>query len=224
MKPAVDASLILSIGIDENLFSASGVAISSKRALTALHGKIPLHTPVDVTTRNGKKMSGKVEFERFEENLVDVAVIKLEATSEFDHYIAHCDEPVKLDQPLKVVGLKYATIGDSVSHYVRRTCVEMIEEFCETSALFQAQYYSLDGCSGTGVVTAVYGKALKVVGVHVASNEDSTLLSPDGKPTKKRSFARFEASIASAIHGHKAYSLVCDIARVPDLMALLNNA
>ena len=39
---------------------------------------------------------------------------------------------------------------------------------------------------------------------------------------KKRTFSELEASIASKIHGHTAYSLVCEIARVPELIAYLN--
>ena len=223
VQVAVASSLILTMKMKKCECSASGVAISSKRALTALHGKIPVGTRVDIRTRNGTKLFGVVEFERFEPNLVDIAVILLDSPSSFEHFMVPCLQPVVLDQPLRVIGLKYAAIGDSVSTYVRRSYVEMIEEYGDSSALFQAQYYSFDGCSGAGVVTVAVGNRLEVVGVHVASHEDSTVTAE--APSKKKrgdTEFNFEASIASAIHGHKAYSLVCEIARVPDLVELLN--
>lgn len=230
-QPAIDASLILSVTIAGKkvagkkpkpvTFSASAVAISTKRALTALHGKIPLNSPVQVTTRNGVHFSGIVEFERFEENMVDIAVILLDGDSEFNHFIPWVDQPVVLTQNITIVGLKYGSIGDIVNTYARRTTVDMIEHFGPNSALFQAQYYSFDGCSGAGVVTTNVRNIVKVVGVHVASHEDTART---GKRKRvKFQHANFEASVQSVIHGHKAYSLVCEIARVPDLVALLNN-
>lgn len=221
-EQAVLSSLILSIKVKRKTFSASGVAISEKRALTALHGMVPLNTLVTITTRNGTKISGRVEFERFERDMVDVAVIVLDQDSSavFNHFMPYSDQPVRLAQPIAVVGLKYASVGDTVNTYARLSSVESIEELGDSSALFHAQYYNFDGCSGTGVITAVVGNVLRVVGVHLASHNNTTLGGPKSK--KKRTYSDLEASVASAIHGHKAYSLVCDIARVPDLLALLN--
>ncbi len=231
LQPAIDASLILSVThtiitgkkkSKTTTSSATAVAVSKRRALTALHGKIPLNWPVQVTTRNGVHFSGIVEFERFEENMVDIAVILLDAGSEFIHFIPWIDRPVQLTQPITVVGLKYSRVGDAVDVYARRTAVDMIENIGSSSALFQAQYYSFEGCSGAGVVTTTVNNAVKVVGVHVASHEDTTNTGKRKRITP--TFANFEASVQSIIHGHKAYSLVCEIARVPDLVALLNSS
>ncbi len=150
--------------------------------------------------------------------MIDIAVILLDVGSEFNHFVPSNDRPVVLTQHITVVGLKYPSVGDIVNTYARSTTVDMIEEFGSSSALFQAQYYSFDGCSGAGVVTTTVDNIVKVVGVHVASHEDTTVIV--GK--RKRHLANFEASVQSVIHGHKAYSLVCEIARVPELVALLN--
>ena len=224
----MDASLILSVNHTTAgkkpkpvTSSASAVAISNRRALTALHGMIPLNLPVQVTTRNGVQLSGILEFERFEENMVDIAVILLDVGSEFNHFIPWIDQPVVLTQHITVVGLKYGSVGDVINTYARSTTVDMIEEFGPRSALFQAQYYSFDGCSGAGVVTTTVNNTVKVVGVHVASHEDTAIVEKKRKRVTSK-VANFEASVQSVIHGHKAYSLVCEIARVPDLVALLN--
>lgn len=219
-EEVVFCSLLLSIKVKRKTFSASGVAISNKRALTSLHGMVPLNTPVTITTRNGTKIQGRVEFERFERNMVDIAVIIIESSAVFNHFMPYCDQPVRLAQQIAVIGLKYLSDGDTVGPYARLSSVDSIEELGESSALFHAQYYNFQGCSGTGVITTVVDDKLVVVGVHVASHDDSRWEGTKGK--KKRPYSDLEASVASAIHGHTAYSLVCEIARVPDLLELLS--
>jgi hypothetical protein len=223
----VNSSLILSIEVTSETkkkqkntvsYSASGVAISERRALTSLHGCIPLGHPVTMMTRNGKKLYGRIEFEKFESNMVDIAVILLDSPSEFIYYMEFADEPVKVLQEIVVVGLKYGSVGDMINHYARKSSVDSIEELGPHSALFQAQYYSFDGCSGGGVITVASSSSAKVVGVHVASHEDS---SKRPKKRKITSFANFEADVESVIHGHNSYSLVCEIARVPEVVNLL---
>eukprot|EP01035_Chromulina_nebulosa_P035079 gene35079-47134_t len=108
--------------------------------------------------------------------MVDIAVILLGVGSEFNHFIL------------------------SLFTYARSTTVDIIEEFFPSSALFQAQYYNFDGCSGAGVVTTTVNNIVKVVGVHVASHEGTTAKA--GK--RKRKFVNFEASDQSVIHGHNA--------------------
>ena len=183
IEPALNSSLILSFSITtattrkrkkSDSFSASGVAISRKRALTALHGKVPLGHPITVTTRNGTQLNGHVEYEKFEENLVDIAVILLDDASEFPNFVEWTDEPVKLTQEIIIVGLKYSSFGDAVNPYAKKSSVDMIEEFGIDSAFLQAAYYSFDGCCGTGVVTSLIDHSVKVIGVHIASHEDTT--------------------------------------------------
>lgn len=176
-------------------------------------------------TRNGIQLFGTLEFERFEVNIVDIAVILLDPAYEFEHFISWTDQPVVLTQEITVVGLKYSTASDTINVYAKRTAVDMIENFGSGSALFQASYYSFEGCSGTGVVTAAVNGVAKVVGVHVASHEDSAISSVrEGQHTADSIFADFEGSVMSVVHGHKSYCLVCEVARVPDLIALLNTA
>jgi hypothetical protein len=234
-QPALDASLILSIEVEVETvvkkkrkistqsYSLSGVAISRKRAVTALHGCFQLGTQVKVITRNGTVLFGRVEFEEFAPDMVDIATIALEDEFEFTHFIECSFERVQLLQKLVVIGLKYGSCGDAVFPYARSTSVEMIEEVGDDSALFQASYYSFDGCSGAGVVTKVVNSIPKLIGVHVASHEDSSSTGAV-KRKRKATFANFEADIRSEIHGHKAYSLVCEIARVPSLTTLLSSS
>ena len=93
----------------------------------------------------------------------------------------YSDKPMSFAQPIAVVGLKYASVGDSVGTYARVSSVESIKERGDTSALIRVQYYNFDGCSGTGVITAIVGNVLRVAGVHVASHDDTTLGGPKGK-------------------------------------------
>lgn len=131
------------------LYSSSAIAVSNTRALASLHGKIPLNTPVKLTTRRGIPLTGKEEFEKYEQSMVDIAVILLDLTSNFDCTIPWTDQPVRLTQPICVVGLKYGSVSDSINAYARNTSVDMIEDFGESSALFKLH---------TTTLTVVWGR------------------------------------------------------------------
>lgn len=120
-------------------------------------------------------------------------------------------------QSIVVAGLRYTGVLDDIDPYARLSSVDLIERR-EGSALFQSSY-SIDGCSGVGIVLAIVGDTVQVVGVHVGSHDDTSLPPPPDK--KKRSRANLEVSITSAIHGHESYSLVCEVCRVPAVVQLL---
>ena len=210
--------MLLTVKIDGKDNSGSAVAVTRNRALTALHGHVKLNHEIALRTRNGTILKGKIEFVRFTRDVVDIAVILLDDGSFFEHYIPWSDEPVYLTQPILVVGLRYSHGTDMVMPYARTTNVDMIEN--GDSTLFQATYYNFNGCSGTGVVTSLRDGVCEVVGVHIASHDDSSLESPK---KKKKIMNELEASVSSKIHGDSAYSLVCEIARVPELIAHLNS-
>ena len=127
----MDASLILSVN---HIIAGKKPkpAVSTVRAvvaLTALHGKIPLNSPFQITIRNGVHLTGIVELESFEVKIFDIAVILLDVGSEFNHFIPWTEKPVKLTQCIIVVGLKYGTVGDNVIIYTSCSTVDMIEDF-----------------------------------------------------------------------------------------------
>lgn len=66
------------------------------------------------------------------------------------------------------------------------------------------------------MITGAVGNVTSCKGT---SHDDTTLGGPKRK--KKRAVSALEASVTSVIHEHTAYSLVCDIARVPGLLDLL---
>jgi hypothetical protein len=67
----------------------------------------------------------------------------------------------------------------------------------------------------------------RVVGIHVASHDD-TIKNPELKKTNFKPYATVSdvnlacESLASSIHGHHAFALICEVARVPDLIAFLS--
>lgn len=69
-------------------------------------------------------------------------------------------------------------------------------------------------------MTALLNGLLAVVGVHIASHDDKS--DPDSGKKRKRTLSELEASVASDLHGYTAYSLVCEIARVPKLVTHIN--
>lgn len=113
--------------------TASGVAISERRALTVLHGKIPLNKLVTITTRNRTKMFGRVEPRCLEEwsfrDLRKTWLMLLDFSAVFHRFMPYSDQPVRLAQPTAVVGLTYASSCDTVGTYLRS--VESIEDLCD---------------------------------------------------------------------------------------------
>lgn len=201
-------------------FTISAIAVSNKRALTSLHGKFDLNTRVKVITKNGVVLWGYIEFELFVESKVDIAVVVLEEAYEFVHFLQLATSPVKLIQRIFVVGLKNESNGIDVNIYARSITVDMIEEY-EDGALFHTSYYNFEDCFGTGVIVTVENNVPKVVGVHVTTHEDSRYY--HSKKVSANIVGVFDAVIKSEIHGRHAYCLICEIARVPSLIALLEH-
>jgi hypothetical protein len=161
--------LLLSIKVKRKERTGSAVAVTSKRAITALHGYAKLQSKISLRTRNGTALKGIIDFLIFSRDEVDIAVIVLDDGNFITHFIPWSEEPVVLTQKVTVIGLKFSVKSDEVYPYARTSSVDMIEG--GNSTLFQAQYYNFDGCSGTGVVTALKNGAIAVVGVHVASHD-----------------------------------------------------
>lgn len=68
-------------------------------------------------------------------------------------------------------------------------------------------------------MTKIDNNTVSVVGIHVASHNDPQIQ----KKRKLIGSTDLEGSVLSSVHGHTAYSLVCEVARVPDLVNLLNS-
>ena len=75
--------------------------------------------------------------------------------------------------------------------------------------------------SGAGIITTLKIDILSV-GVHAASHEDSRQ-TVQIKEKKKRTLSDLEASVRSDFHGHSSYCLVCETARVPELITFLTD-
>ena len=153
--------------------------------------------------------------------MVDIAVVVLDDNHYFKNFLPWETPKVTITQSITCFGLKSGSDGDNVSPFALPATINCIESK-PGSALFQSTYYSLDGCSGAGIVTTLKNDIISVVGVHVASHEDSKHTVPI-KGKKKRTLSDLEASVRSDFHGHSSYCLVCETARVPDLTEFLRN-
>ena len=63
--------------IPEKGLYENAVAISNRKALSSLHGKVSINDIVTLIDSHGKSKSGIVIFQKYEINLVDIAVIIL---------------------------------------------------------------------------------------------------------------------------------------------------
>jgi hypothetical protein len=171
-------------------------------------------------------MPGLVVYHKFLADLVDIAVVQLtNAEDRFPACVGVHFDRIKIADPIYVVGLKVDS-RDTATEAVYPCAVNIIEPG-EDSAMFQSSYTRFEGLSGAVVVMRVVNGVAKVVGVHVASHDD-TVRPPEIEECGKNQKAASDEndysasnSIASSIHGHHAYRLICEVARVPDLVAFL---
>jgi len=202
------------------LKSGQGVAVSPRLILTALHG-MEVGTEFEMTSLSGEVSSGVAVVVSYEENKVDIALIRLkEGQNLFQHWLRVATRRIEIQEQVSVVSLQPGLAG-GIGFASQPTTIFM---FDPDTAMCRAQYYTMDGLSGSGVIAALNpadGSAV-VVGVHVASH-DSTDTPPPIKKMKggtadAESVSRSSDSLANAIHGHTSYSIICVANMVSEIM------
>lgn len=118
----------------------NAVAISPTLALTALHGIANIGHDITLHTHDGIQLHGKVIFNVFEQDLVDIAVIELVNDGIFSHFTPILGQrPVHLFESVYIVGYKFDTRDrleaafDGIVNAIERK---------ERSAFFQTTYVS----------------------------------------------------------------------------------
>jgi hypothetical protein len=191
----------------------NAVAVSTTLCLTSLHGKVRLGHAIVLHSYFGEMFRGTVVKNVFEPELVDIAVIELTDGQQFTHFTPVSADSVRLLEVVYVAGLK-VNIRDDVMAAVYEARVNSIERG-ENNALFQSSCVGLCSMSGTGVVLKQFGNNnLRVIGVHTASRNHTTSTRP-----VKRAEDTVDSTLASLIHDNTAYSVICEIGRVPELIA-----
>jgi hypothetical protein len=234
---AIDCTIIIKIGSGTKFVgTGGGVAVSPNKAITALHGKYKVKQKVTVIDRRGKEMDATVSFMRYVPDSVDIAVVTLSGSAQFRTFMPYSSTPVSLGQELNIIGLT-PDAHDNYIPYILPSTVNSIEP---TTTLFHSIYYNQYGVSGSGVVCDIRGTEFCVVGVNVASHNQTRPLTPffEERPKKKakiceaslaeqvkkshRKLSGDQLTINSDIHGHHAYNLICEIARVKGLIKFLS--
>jgi len=202
----------------------NAIAVTERKCLSALHGKISEGTAVQLVDIHGNILCGKVIKSVFEVKRYDLALIELDdGQSNFAVYIPIHRSPVKLGQKIKFVGLAVGLNDDSMT-YAESAEVNAIEP---ESALLRSAYYGIEGFSGAGIVVIDEGNGqYQLVGVHSSAHDD-TVKPPALKKIKKsnsataKSISDMGSSLSSSLHGHIAYCLICEVARVNEIQILL---
>jgi hypothetical protein len=232
-----DAALTLHIGES----SGNAIAISSGMALTALHGHHHVGDKAVLVDCHGTRFPGIVKFCTFEECLVDIAVIVLDHGASFPVYCEIERERVKNMQKLTVVGRTRTSHDNIMFHTI--TCEVTAIESDEGSCLFRTFFPCERGMLGSGVITAQHGDTFRVVGVHIGTQDDTvpppeiesagSICQPSRKKKKTAdnilvassdSVSNNSSSLAGSIHGHTAWCLICEAARVEGLLDFFDDA
>ena len=197
-------------------YRGNAVAITPTKALTALHGKGSVGDKVTLVGSSGANRSATVIYSEFVEMEVDIAVVVVDAgEKEFSVFIPVCAKPVHLLQEVIVIGIKPTLSDRESSTYASIGRVTFIEP---SAPLFQSAYTCHDGLSGAGVIATVEGGEYHVVGVHVASHDDTAAPPPikkkKGGVASADSVSESNQSLSDSIHGHTSYALICEVKRV----------
>lgn len=226
VQKVIDSAVIIKI---KNK-TGNGVAVSEKKAVTAVHGVFQVGQVVQMIDIHGRAKNGIISFMKYETSKVDIAVVELTGSDIFDHFIPFHSQPVKIDKSLRVISLSDDGTGEFTER-IQRTAVEKV---IRNTAIIHTTYSSTEGMSGGGIVTIPEGSHFSVVGIHVGSHKETKSLPEEGKEDDKpkakkqktlkhrENYHKDQMSIDSNIHGHGAYWLICEIARVEGLVDHLN--
>lgn len=212
----------------------NAVAVSKKKAIVAVHGMINEGCKVEVFTRSGVALSGKIGFMRYSRGVVDIAVIQLDEDQEFQHYVPYTTSSLRRNQDIVVVGLNADLFG---SGYSTLALTRRVKKIPSATTFFEVDYYSLAGMSGHTVMTVIKDGRLRVVGVHVAASNGERSFEEEYRPYRTRSAVTggatgsggdditTEEEVVSdgSTGGGKAYCLGCALGWVKGLVEYLSS-
>jgi len=171
---------------------------------------------------HGVERNARVIFAAFRSKEVDIAVIEL-IDSTFCSWISICNTPARLGTEIFVIG-RIEALDDRRDPRIlfQKAEINCVEEV----PLLRSFYHGSIGLSGAGVILVAEGGNLRVIGVHVGMGDD-TVEPPKIKKLKKgegaeaASVSENSSVTSSNIHGHSAYSLICEASRVHGLSEAL---
>eukprot|EP01031_Cornospumella_fuschlensis_P028311 gene28311-34183_t len=177
----------------------NGIAVTRTKVLTSLHGLFNQGDAFNIIDCHGTIRRGSVLRSRFSSRIVDIAVLELnEGTPPFESFV-----PIYVREMLNLSG-----------------------PIC--TSIFRTAYFSEAGMLGCAVVTTRIGTSHALVGVHLGSHDKTTPVRLKKKKGKSKGsnvtteeFDDAMMSVNSDIHGHGAYSLICEACRVEGLLALI---
>ena len=202
----------------------NAVAVGLVYAITALHGKFAKGAEVELVDIHGVKRMATVMVANFVDKKADMSLLQLrsgEAPFRASEFIEICRVPVYLGQEIDVIGLVSNSEDEATLSF--ETCRVTV---IDSGAIFHSNYVGRDGLSGSAVIVSLGATGYRVVGVHVGTHDDTASPPPINKKRKGGHASAEEAtdsasSLASSLHGHMAFCLICEVARMPDIMAAL---
>jgi hypothetical protein len=193
-----------------------------------MHGRITEDAVVELVDRDGAiTRKASVIISKFEVKRVDMVLLQLVLGEPlFEDFIEICRTPVRVGQEIAIIGL-VPNSADELTVFFEPCKVIVID----AGAIFQSNYVARDCFSGSAVIVSLENTGIRVVGVHVATQDDTVSPPPITYSTNKKHKAAYQAlvkdvedsnsSLANSLHGHMAFCLICDVARVPEILDAL---
>lgn len=213
------------VRIQSALASFQGVVVSPRLVMTSFHGNCDNVTEFNALLSSGESKTITLYVQDFADCRVDIALFRLrDDQTNFDQWVCLADHLPAISHEICAVSFIPGLDGNSIFSAQRSS----IFAYHSDNVIALAQYYAMDGISGSGILTTFpnSGGSIKLLGVHCGCH-DATEPGPPIKKSKAGFADGDSASSASShlsnqLHGHTAYCFLTVAISVPAIVAEIN--
>jgi hypothetical protein len=201
-----------------------GVVVSPHLVVTSFHGNNDTDSEFTIEMSSGERKIAKLYYQVFKENVVDIALFTInENQPEFNEWVTIYQRLPAFKESLTAIGY-VPSLGGEYAFSAQQTSIFLYQS---GNQIAFAQYYCLDGLSGSGIVAETMNDGtVQLVGVHCGSHDNTTAPPPIKKykngAADSDSVSTNSNHLAKQLHGHSAFCFVTIAISVPEIIYCIN--
>jgi hypothetical protein len=210
------------VRIENMLGSFQGIIISPNYVLTACHGEFDSMTEFNVYFGSGETRIMTLHFQEFVPFQVDIALFRLRGGQpNFGTWITLADHPPPLAHDIFAVCYLKDLSGVEIGNVFALEKSSVIA-YQDDQRIAYAQYYAMDGVSGSGIVASCRNGSIQVVGVHCGCGDATTappqIVKKKGGAVDFESVSDSSSHLSKKIHGHMAFCFFTVVTSVSSIV------
>lgn len=212
------------VRIQNALGSFQGVVVSPHFVMTSFHGNNDTVTEYNAILSSGESKIITLHIQVFEPNKVDIALFRLRGDqSNFVLWMRLADRLPALSQEICAVSFIPGLDGNYIFSAQRSSIIA----YQTDNVIAFAQYYAMDGFSGSGILTTFpISETIQLLGVHCGCHDD-TLAVPSidkkkGGAADAKSVSDASTHLSNQLHGHTAYCFLTVAINVHAIIDAIN--